>query len=1013
MEKLYKQILSKTENGFKIDAFNDPKEMADEIKEFYNKWFVNENILQKFKDCFKEYFIEENSDDIYIRGDEGVRKVLVHLYGGWSSIPEELKLCTGQDESENVKNKKSFYSIKEIQTIIDRDWEAKKKDLEKQKGTSEKIDLKPKNILDYFNLFKNRYEIEKDKYGEIEIAKRIEQTYSDVKPILDSQTENVNLQDNDDKKKLQRFMDSLNSAALFIKPLYMKKKGKWLLDSVDYNIDFYEEFNDLYQKLTGITKLYDKTRNYVTKKPYSTDTFKINFESSSFLSGWATDYEKNGALLFIKGNQYYLGVVASKFTNDDIANLTRNSELTDAVRIIYDFQKPDNKNVPRLFIRSKGDKFAPAVEKYNLPVNEIIDIYDNDQFTTEYRKKDPIVFRRALTSLIDYFKEGFKKHESYKHYEFNWKSSGEYQDISDFYKDTASSCYMLHEEKINFSALLELANKGKIYLFEIYSKDFSSYSKGRPNLHTSYWKLLFSKENLNDLVLKLNGQAEVFFRPTRPFQTTVHEKKQPINNKNPYTKQIKGTSTFDYDIVKDRRFTKDKFFLHCPITLNYKEPDVPQEKDRKSAFCYKFNSGINQYIREHLKDINLIGIDRGERNLLYYTVIDGKGNIIEQASFNTVENNYQSGGNEINIKTDYHQLLAEKEKRRKDARQSWTTIENIKELKSGYLSHIVHKIALLMVKYNAIVVLEELNRGFKKGRFKVEKQVYQKFEKALIDKLNYLVFKDRNAGDKGHYLNGYQLTAPFTGFDDIEKQRQTGFLFYIWPNYTSKIDPVTGFVNLLDTNYKSVEKSQKFFKNFDNIRYNSNSDPEKSYFEFTFCYKTFSEKKDEEIKKWQTKPWTVCAAGKERYRYDRDKKTYDCYDVTAELIKLFDKYGISYKNSENLVNIIANKDDKAFFERLHFLLGLTLQLRHIYKDGNEEKDFILSPVMDKDGNFFDSRKARENQPKDADANGAFNIARKGLMVLNQIKGPAGKPDVIKNADWFDFAQKEIASLRSQ
>ena len=86
------------------------------------------------------------------------------------------------------------------------------------------------------------------------------------------------------------------------------------------------------------------------------------------------------------------------------------------------------------------------------------------------------------------------------------------------------------------------------------------------------------------------------------------------------------------------------------------------------------------------------------------------------------------------------------------------------------------------------------------------------------------------------------------------------------------------------------------------------------------------------------------------------------------------------------------------------MLGLTLQLRHIYKDGDEEKDFILSPVADKGGNFFDSRKAKENQPKDGDANGAFNIARKGLMVLKQIR-KTGRPDVISNAKWFDEVQK--------
>ena len=82
---------------------------------------------------------------------------------------------------------------------------------------------------------------------------------------------------------------------------------------------------------------------------------------------------------------------------------------------------------------------------------------------------------------------------------------------------------------------------------------------------------------------------------------------------------------------------------------------------------------------------------------------------------------------------------------REDARKSWRKIENIKELKEGYLSQVIHKIGQLMIEYNAIVVMEDLNFGFKRGRFKVEKQVYQKFEKMLIDKLNFLADK-KNEG---------------------------------------------------------------------------------------------------------------------------------------------------------------------------------------------------------------------------------------------------------------------------
>ena len=64
----------------------------------------------------------------------------------------------------------------------------------------------------------------------------------------------------------------------------------------------------------------------------------------------------------------------------------------------------------------------------------------------------------------------------------------------------------------------------------------------------------------------------------------------------------------------------------------------------------------------------------------------------------------------------------------------------------------------MVIDYNAIIVMEDLNKGFKRGRFKVERQVYQKFENMLISKLNYLVFKERKADENGGILRGYQLT---------------------------------------------------------------------------------------------------------------------------------------------------------------------------------------------------------------------------------------------------------------
>ena len=53
----------------------------------------------------------------------------------------------------------------------------------------------------------------------------------------------------------------------------------------------------------------------------------------------------------------------------------------------------------------------------------------------------------------------------------------------------------------------------KLYLFQLYNKDYAEGAHGRKNLHTLYWENLFTDENLNNLVLKLNGQAELFCRP--------------------------------------------------------------------------------------------------------------------------------------------------------------------------------------------------------------------------------------------------------------------------------------------------------------------------------------------------------------------------------------------------------------------------------------------------------------------------------------------------------------------
>lgn len=580
--------------------------------------------------------------------------------------------------------------------------------------------------------------------------------------------------------------------------------------------------------------------------------------------------------------------------------------------------------------------------------------------------------------LNTYEKDGFK----YKDFNFKFKPSSEYSSLVEFFAEVPSQGYKIAFRKVSVAYINQLVESGKLYLFQIWNKDFSKFSKGTPNMHTLYWKQLIDERNLADVVYKLNGQAEVFYRKRslKLEETTVHQAHQPIPNKNKQNE--KRQSQFNYDIVKNRRFTVDKFQFHVPITLNFKATGRGNINDKVLEIIR--NNGIK----------HVIGIDRGERHLLYLSLIDLKGNIIKQMTLNDIVNEYRGH----TYATNYKDLLAEREDNRTEARRKWKKIDNIKEIKQGYLAQVVHIISKMMVEYKAIVILEDLNMGFMRGRQKIERSVYEQFEKSLIEKLNYYVDKQKDEEEVGGLLHALQLTSKFKSFKELGKQ--SGCLFYVPAWNTSKIDPVTGFVNLFDTKYVNVEKARAFFSNFDAIRYNA----EKDWFEFAFNYSNFTDKAKDTREKW-----TLCTHGTSirTFRNPSKLNQWDSEEVvlTDEFKKVFEKTGIDICG--NLKNAICALKEKAHLEKLMQLMKLLLQMRN--SKPNTEVDYMISPVADEQGNFYDSRCGNSALPDNADANGAYNIARKGLWVIKQIREtPAGKRPklAIKNKEWLKFAQQK-------
>ena len=201
--------------------------------------------------------------------------------------------------------------------------------------------------------------------------------------------------------------------------------------------------------------------------------------------------------------------------------------------------------------------------------------------------------------------------------------------------------------------------------------------------------------------------------------------------------------------------------------------------------------------------------------------------------------------------------------------------------------------------------------------------------------------------------------------------------------------------------YKNVPETKKFIEKFENIRYNESE----KYFEFVCDYTKFSDKKFGNRKKW-----TICSFG-ERIRTTRDNKannhwTSQIVKLTEEFENLFNEFSIDKNDIKGSI-LRLPEDKKKFFETFMYLFKLTIQLRNS-KTGSLE-DYILSPVKNAKGEFFDSRKCGEDLPKDADANGAYNIARKGLMLINRIKETAENKKVdyaISNAEWLEYVQNQ-------
>ena len=1002
MQLLYKQILSDKKNEFAARLLQSDQDVVRLLKRLRERFFGvsdGETLSAAEKIAALLSALETYDENRIWIARKTATEISLALFGRWDALNAALKIS--DEDGNDGKKKEQIFSLGEIRAAV----EDARASAEDENDGSERI----ASLSDFFKSVKTA---DAENRGNARPFLPFEEFAAEFDAAIAEAEKAEKLLGNE--RRIGKIKAALDDALAIFRKARALKPSEKSLSGKSRDEAFYAELEDALFPIADCASAYDKIRNYLTKKPFSDDKMKLSFDCPTLANGWDENkIEANHALILRRGGKYFLGILNKSLTSEkcrEILTIEAESGVpADACfeRLVYKYLADPVKMLPKVFFSEKG------VAAHN-PPPELV--------AKETRNLDTAKLIRFYQAEIPKYNRG-----DWNVFRFKFKKPEEYQTPKEFYDDVARQNYRIDFKRVPAEKIDAFVADGALFLFEIYSKDFAAGATGKKNLHTIFWEAAFSPENAAaGFSVKLNGEAEIFWRKASlgENETPVHAPGSVLVNRRDADGNVIPEDVYQeifklkngklaagalsdearrllasgkvkfknakIEIRKDRRYTVDKFLFHVPLTFNR----VPREKN----FTAKM---LDEKVRElacaENSPMKIIGIDRGERNLISLVMINRHGEIEKQMSFNVIEE--FSGGR--SRATNYQAMLVAREAQRDAARKSWKSIGKIAELKEGYISQVVHEIAKLVVENDALVVLENLNVGFKRGRFKVERQVYQKFEKALIEKLNFLVLKDRAPSETGGVLNALQLTKKFESFEKLGQQ--SGILFYVPAGYTSKIDPLTGFANIFDlSGITNARAKRDFFSKFSSVRFDAGTQS----FAFDFDYKNFRTFKQ----KFARTRWTVYSRG-DRIVWNSKNRKSEHISPTEKMREALAGLNVAFAPGEDIRKKISDADvekqeSKRHWDTLFRAFKCALQMRNsVAKSTEPQDDWIASPVKAADGSFFDSRAQQQNEalPHDADANGAYHIALKGLMGVRKNFASGWQ----KNETWFEFVQKTL------
>lgn len=769
---------------------------------------------------------------------------------------------------------------------------------------------------------------------------------------------------------------------------------------------------------------YDLIRSYLTKKPQDDvkeNTLRLNFGKGTLLNGFPdsiTDESDNGTqyggYLFRKKNkisgeyEYYLGISENaKLFRCHNKYLIRDVDKSEYQRLDY-YQIKSNsqslyphnyeklkeriqKNVEQL-TNSYKDKYKEEYQNINkkgkdgkiTPSELYKRLIKSENF--KYVLEDDSLCQLANNVIAEIQKccAANKKLDS-----INQINDNEYynlEGLSKIIEDIQDACKYKSFSFFNVSQTEFDEHNGKdLFLFRISNKDLSyskTYSEGKrkqkenqkENLHTLFFRALMHEDGFGDTVDI--GKGQIFFRKS------AFAYDEETLNKGHHYNLLKDK--FSYPIISKRRFSENKYILHLSVLLNY-----------QASGKVNVNSEINEMFGQR-EDLQFVGIDRGEKHLIYSCIVDKDCNIVDCKHYDNING------------TDYVKKLDERANERVDAKKNWQEQEKIKDLKNGYISHVVHRLVNATIKDKdgninprAYIVLEDLSMKFTQGRQKIEKQTYRTLETALASKMNFIVDKDAKPGELGSVSNALQLTPLIKTYADLENKKQFGVMLYTRANYTSVTDPATGWrKTIYIRNGRDEELREQILKKFSDIGY----DGKDYYFEYTEqnagkTWRMYSSKDGVSLQRYQYK----------RIEGKDNLWKYELINLNEILDALFAEFDMSVSLRKQLdagKKLKKYCDNKTAWQSLVYAINMIQQIRNNGEKDSIDDNFLLSPVRNENGVHFDTRNHVNNGSLkaivDADANGAYNIARKGVIMQAHINIGKNKANLFVSDEEWDL-----------